>query len=369
MTTVRFLDLAALHSRLTGELEEAVGRVVRSGRYVRGPEVEGFEAEFARYCGTEGSVGVGNGLEALELALLALGIGPGDEVIVSAHTAIATWLAITHTGARPVPVEPEADTMQIDPEGVADAIGPSTAAVVPVHLYGMPAKLEELSSIARRHQLALIEDASQAHGGRLGDHMVGSYGNAAAFSLYPTKNLGAIGDAGIVVSADRNLLDRVRMLANYGERHRNESELLGYNSRLDEVQAAILRVKLSRLDAWNQARRDRAERYLNALAHTPAVTLPGITPGAHPVWHQFVVRVPKRDAVRERLAQLGVETLVHYPTPPHRSPVYAADYPQPLPETERLAASVLSLPVSPQLGADECAYVSQAVTQSVATNR
>jgi dTDP-3-amino-3,4,6-trideoxy-alpha-D-glucose transaminase len=348
------------------ELEEAIGRVVRSGRYVRGPEVELFEAEFARYAGTEGAVGVGNGLEALELTLLALGIGVGDEVIVSAHTSIATWLAISHTGARPVPIEPDPDTMQIDPTRVVEAIGSRTAALVPVHLYGMPADLRELSRIARKYGLALIEDASQAHGARLGERLVGTYGDAAAFSLYPTKNLGAIGDAGIMVSGDQSLLERVRMLANYGERQRHETELLGHNSRLDELQAALLRVKLRRLDAWNQARRDRAEDYMNALEETPGMTLPGITAAATPVWHQFVVRVSNRNLVREHLAGLGVETLVHYPTPPHRSRPYAKDYPSPLPVTEALAASVLSLPISPQLGADECAYVSRALAGSIA---
>jgi dTDP-3-amino-3,4,6-trideoxy-alpha-D-glucose transaminase len=214
--------------------------------------------------------------------------------------------------------------------------------------------------------LALIEDASQAHGARLGDRAVGSYGNATAFSLYPTKNLGAIGDAGIVVSSDQNLLERVRMLANYGEGRRHESELLGYNSRLDELQAAILRMKLRRLDAWNQARRDLAEHYMSALKDAPDVTLPGTTGGALPVWHQFVVRVPQRDLVREQMARLGVETLVHYPIPPHCSRAYAGDNRSPLPTTERLATSVLSLPISPQLHADECAYVSEALTATVA---
>lgn len=366
VTRVPFLSLAALHSELTEELEEAVRRVVRSGHYIRGPEVEQFEAEFAHYCETQGAVGVGNGLEALELTLLALGIGAGDEVLVSAHTAIATWLAISHTGARPVPIEPDAETMQIDPNRAAEAIGSRTAAIVPVHLYGMPADLGELSRIARRQGLALIEDASQAHGARLGDRPVGTFGDAAAFSLYPTKNLGAIGDAGVVVSSEESLLERVRMLANYGERRRHETELLGHNSRLDELQAALLRVKLRRLDAWNQARRDRAGAYMRALEEASGVTLPGITAAATPVWHQFVVRVPKRDLVREELAKRGVDTLVHYPTPPHRSGAYAADYPSPLPVTESLAASVLSLPISPQLGADECAYVSRALTESIA---
>jgi dTDP-3-amino-3,4,6-trideoxy-alpha-D-glucose transaminase len=366
VTAVRFLDLAALHSELSSELQEAMSRVVRSGSYIRGPEVEAFETEFACYCEMEGAVSVGNGLEALELALLALGIGAGDEVIVSAHTSIATWLAITHTGAKPVPVEPATGTMQIDPAGVVDAIGPHTAAVVPVHLYGMPARIDELAKIARRHRLALIEDASQAHGARLGGRPVGSYGDAAAFSLYPTKNLGAIGDGGIVVSADQNVLERVRMLGNYGERRRHESQLLGYNSRLDELQAAILRVKLRRLDAWNQARRDQAGRYIGALKDAPGVILPGTTPNALPVWHQFVVRVSQRDLVREHLQRLGVETLVHYPIPPHCSRAYAGHYPSPLPTTERLAASVLSLPISPRLQAEECTYVSEALTATVA---
>jgi dTDP-3-amino-3,4,6-trideoxy-alpha-D-glucose transaminase len=362
---VPFLDLAAVHGEVMGELQEAVTRVLHSGRYVRGPEVEGFEAEFAGYCGVNGAVGVGNGLEALQLALLALGIGVGDEVIVSAHTAIATWLAITHAGARPVPVDPRPDTMQIDPRRVEEAIGPHTAAIVPVHLYGMPADLGVLSEIARRHRLALVEDASQAHGARLDGRLVGSFGDAAAFSLYPTKNLGAAGDAGVVVSGDAHLLERVRMLANYGERRRHHSEELGYNSRLDELQAAILRVKLRRLEEWNELRRSRAEQYIRALGACAAVVRPSVTPGAQPVWHQFVVQLPERDRVRAELAHRGVETLIHYPVPPHRSPAYAGDYPNELPATDQLAASVLSLPISSQLGEDACAFVVRALLDCV----
>jgi dTDP-3-amino-3,4,6-trideoxy-alpha-D-glucose transaminase len=290
-------------------------------------------------------------------------------VIVSAHTSIATWLAITHVGARPVPAEPDERTMQIDPAAVAGAIGPRTAAIVPVHLYGMPSDLEALSMLARRNGLALLEDASQAHGARLHDRPVGSFGDAAAFSLYPTKNLGALGDAGVVVSNDVQLLTRVRMLANYGERRRHESELRGHNSRLDELHAAVLRVKLERLDAWNKERRARAEQYLRALDQSSGVILPGVTERALPVWHQFVVRVRERDAVREYLARRGVETLVHYPIPPHRSPAYAADYPCALPITDRLAASIVSLPISPQLSEDACRYVSVALADSVAGHR
>jgi dTDP-3-amino-3,4,6-trideoxy-alpha-D-glucose transaminase len=369
VSQVPFLDLAALHAEMVGELEEAMTRVVHSGRYVRGPEVEAFETEFARYCGVEGAVGVGNGLEALELTLRALGIEAGDEVLVSAHTAIATWLAITHAGARPVPIEPDEQTMQIDPTRVGDAITPRTAAIVAVHLYGMPADIEALAEIAEHHGLALIEDASQAHGARLHGRRVGSFGVAGAFSLYPTKNLGAIGDAGVVISDDHNLLERIRMLANYGERRRYENDLLGHNSRLDELQAAILRVKLERLEGWNESRRERAGQYLRLLASNRSVVLPGDAQGAVPVWHQFVVRVAERDAVRAELARRGVETLVHYPIAPHRMPAYAANYPEPLPITERLAESVLSLPISPPLGEEACEKVACALADAVTAQR
>ncbi len=366
MTSVPFLDLAAAHSALAGELEQATQRVLRSGWYVRGPEVERFEQQFASYCGVTGAVGVGNGLEALLITLRAMDIGSGDEVIVSAHTSIATWLAITHAGAKPVPVEPDQHTMLIDPARIEELIGPRTAAILPVHLYGMPAEMDAVSTIARKYQLRLIEDASQAHGARLGDRRVGSLSDAAAFSLYPTKNLGAAGDAGIVVSDDAELLARVRMLANYGERRRHQSELRGYNSRLDELQAALLGVKLKHLDDWNALRRARAEQYLRELEPCIGLKLPVMTKHALPVWHQFVVRVDARNTIREDLTRLGIETLVHYPIPPHRSAAYAADYPDPLSITEQLAASVLSLPMSPQLSEAACARVCEALTTSVA---
>jgi dTDP-3-amino-3,4,6-trideoxy-alpha-D-glucose transaminase len=367
VTGVPFHDLAAAHSDLADELQDAVRRVLDSGRFIRGPEVERFEHDFARYCGVAGAVGVGNGLDALMLTLLALDIGAGDEVIVSAHTSIATWLAITHAGATPVPIEPDPHTMLIDPARVEGAIGPRTAAIVAVHLYGMPADMDALARIAGRRELRLIEDASQAHGARLRDRPVGSLSDAGAFSLYPTKNLGAIGDAGIVVSGDGELLERIRMLANYGERERHRSELRGRNSRLDELQAALLNVKLARLDEGNAHRRGCAEQYLRELSRCPGVELPGVAEHALPVWHQFVVRVPERDRVREDLARRGVETLVHYPIPPHRAPAYACDYPNALPITEALAASVLSLPISPQLSEEACAQVCEALIATVAS--
>ncbi|HWF34950.1 MAG TPA: DegT/DnrJ/EryC1/StrS family aminotransferase [Solirubrobacteraceae bacterium] len=366
MTGVPFHDFAAAHSELAAELDAAFRRVLASGRYVRGPEVERFEHDFARYCAVAGAAGVGNGLDALMLTLEAMGIGGGDEVIVSAHTSIATWLAITHAGARPVPIEPEPATMLIDPARVESAVGPRTAAIIAVHLYGMPADMDALAEIAGRRGLRVIEDASQAHGARLRDRPVGSLSDAAAFSLYPTKNLGAIGDAGIVVSDDPELLERVGMLANYGERERHRSELRGRNSRLDELQAALLGVKLARLDDENAHRRARAQQYRSALSGCPGLALPGVVEDALPVWHQFVVRVADRDRVRAELARRGVETLIHYPIPPHRSPAYASDYPDPLPLTEELAATVLSLPISPQLSEASCALVCEALLDTVA---
>lgn len=365
MSAVAFLDLRQAHTELADELEAAISRVMRSGRYLSGSEVEQFERQFAAYCGRAAAVGVGNGLEALRLALEAIGIGHGDEVLVSAHTSIATWLAITHAGAQPVPIEPDPHTMLIDPERARQSIGPRTAAIVAVHLYGMPADMDALADLARAHGLALIEDASQAHGARLRDRPLGSLSDAAAFSLYPTKNLGALGDAGIVVSDNRELVERIRTLANYGERRRHESEVRGYNSRLDELQAAVLRVKLGRLDEWNGRRRARARQYLASLAECPGVVLPAVTEGALPVWHQLVIRVRDRDLVRENLARRGVETLVHYPIPPHRTAAYASEQFGSLPLTEQLADSVLSLPISAHLTESECSRVCDAVFASV----
>ncbi len=366
MTKVSFLDLALVNHELEAELERAALRVLRSGQYLRGAEVESFEREWADYCGATDAVGVGNGLEALQLVLEAMDIGRGDEVLVSAHTSIATWLAISHAGARPVPVEPDPHTLLIDPACIEAGIGSRTSAIVPVHLYGMPADMDRIMKIADRHRLAVVDDASQAHGARLGERMMGTLARATAFSLYPTKNLGAAGDAGIVVSGDAQLLRRVRMLANYGERERHCSELRGYNSRLDELQAALLRVKLTRLDDWNQRRRARAAQYAEALSGIEAITAPGATPDAYAVWHQFVIQTEHRDALRRELARRGVPTLVHYPIPPHRSPAYADEYPEPQPITERLAATVLSLPMSAQLSETTCHHICETLVSSVA---
>lgn len=358
-------DLAYLHREQSAELEAAALRVLRSGFYLRGPETEAFEHDFADRVAAPGAVAVGSGLDALCYSLVALGIGPGDEVIAPAHTAIATWLAITHTGARVVPVDPDERTMLLDAESARAAIGPRTAAIVVVHLYGLVADTDPLLELAREHGLAVIEDAAQAFGACEGERPVGSLGDVAAFSLYPTKNLGAAGDGGVVVATDTALLERVRMLGNYGERQRRHSELLGHNSRLDELQAAMLRVKLRAIDRFNAARRARAASHLEALSGVPGIELPEPRPGTLPVWHQFVVRVDRRDAVREALQARGVETLVHYPEPPHRSQAYAGLVDQSLPITDRLAQRVLSLPAGPHVddraGELVCAALGEAV--------
>lgn len=344
------LDLAAAHAALATEIEEAVLRVLRSGHYILGPEVEAFEAEFAAYTGARHCVGVGNGLDALRLVLGALGIGPGDEVIVPSHTYIATWFAVSATGARPVPVEVEDATFALDPGRVEAAITPRTRALVPVHLYGHPAPMPELLAIAERHGLAVLEDAAQAQGARLDGRSPGAFGAHAAWSFYPVKNLGAAGDAGGVTTDDGAMAAALRVARNQGSSRRSVHDTIGANSRLAPIQAAVLRVKLRHLDAWNGRRRAIARRYLGELAGT-SLRLPVVGPGVEHAWHQFVVLHPRRDELRAALAAAGIETLVHYETPPHLQPAYAGlgldRGSQPI--AERIAAQGLSLPIDPLL--------------------
>jgi dTDP-3-amino-3,4,6-trideoxy-alpha-D-glucose transaminase len=338
---IRVVDLAAAHRESRDELEASALRVLRSGRYLGGPELESFEREFAEYCETAGCVGVSSGFDALQLALRALGVGPGDEVVVSAFTAVPTWLAISAVGARPVPVEPADDTLLIDPAAVDAAVGPRTAAIVMVHLYGLVCDADAIAAIAREHRVALVADAAQAHGARYRGRSIGALADAAAFSMYPTKNLGAAGNGGAVVSGDHRLLERVRAFAST-------------NRTLDELTAATLRVKLEKLDRWNDTRRRRAARYTEALADIPGVRLPQPIPDSEPVWHQYVVRVEDRDAVRTQLHDSGIETLVHYPKAPHQMDAYGDLGLGALPVTERIAAEVLSLPVASHVSdADE----------------
>jgi len=369
MPVIPFLDLRELHEA-TGtqeEIEAAVLRVVRSGRYLMGPELERFEAAFAAYCENTHCVATGSGLASLELALRAVGVGPGDEVIVPAHTFIATWLAVSATGARPVPVDQEGGAFLLDPERLEAAVTPRTRAIMPVHLYGHPVDLDGIGRVAERYGLAVVEDAAQAHGARHRGRRVGS-GHAVAFSFYPGKNLGALGNGGAVVTDDPELADRLRLLRNYGAREKYVHETRGGNSRLDEVQAAVLATKLPYLDAWNERRRAVARRYTEAFTGLPGVAVPEVAPWAEHVWHQYVLRVSHRDAVRRRLERAGVMTLVHYPTANHLMPAYATENIAPaggLPGAELLAGQVLSLPIGPHLTDDTVGHVIEAVRTAV----
>jgi dTDP-3-amino-3,4,6-trideoxy-alpha-D-glucose transaminase len=344
---VRFMDVGAAQADAAAELHAATARVAASGWYLLGPELEAFEREFAAYCGVEHCVGVGSGLSALELALRGLGVGPGDEVLVPAYTFVATWLAVSAVGATPVGVAVDA---------ARAALTERTAAVVPVHLRGEPADMDAVVEFAAAHGLAVLEDAAQAHGARHRGRRVGGLGAAAAFSFYPAKNLGAFGDGGAVTTDDAELADRVRLLRNYGMRNRYEVEIAGVNSRLAELQAAVLRVKLGRLDAWNEARREIAATYLDALAGLNGFEVPAVRRWAEPVWHLFAVAHEDRDGRRDRLAAAGIETLVHYPVLPHLSaPYVATGAAGRFPVAERLSSRELTLPLYPGMGEEAVA--------------
>lgn len=347
---IPFLDLKAPHIELRNEIDEAIKRVLDSGWYILGPEVDAFETEYAAYCESEHAIGVANGLDALHLALLAVGVGPGDEVIVPSNTYIATWLAVSQCGATPVPVEPDEATYNIDPARIEAAITPLTKVILPVHLYGQPADLDPILEIARRHGLKVLEDGAQAHGARYKGKRLGGHGDAVAWSFYPGKNLGALGDGGAVTTNDPDIADRIRMLRNYGSRVKYVNEVRGYNSRLDPIQAAVLRVKLQHLDAWNARRRTIAAHYLETLKHQK-LTLPHVPDWAEPVWHLFVVRHAQRGALQQRLTEAGIGTLVHYPIPPHKQDAYAEQGfpPEAFPLASRIADEVLSLPIGPHL--------------------
>lgn len=359
---VPFLDIGARNVRQRAELLTAFQRVLESGWYILGTEVQTFEKEFAAFCGTKHCVGVGNGLDAMHLTLRAWGIGPGDEVIVPSNTYIATWLAVTYVGATPVPVEPDPATFNLDPERVEAAITPNTRVVLPVHLYGHPADMDPICGVARRHGLRVLEDAAQAHGARYKGSRAGSLGDAAAFSFYPGKNLGALGDGGCVITDDAALADKVRLLRNYGSRRKYHNEVSGFNSRLDEIQAALLRVKLPLLDADNASRRTVAALYSHELMGA-GVELPRPAAWAEPAWHLYVVCTPARDALAERLARARIGTLIHYPVPPHLQPAYSGlgHREGAFPIAERMAREVLSLPMWPGMPEELVAYVADTV--------
>lgn len=366
---VPFLDFVRPYEELKAELDEAYSRFMRSAWYVLGREVEAFEQEFAEYCGVEHCVGVGNGLEALHLTLRACGIGKNDEVIVPSNTYIATWLAVSYAGATPVPVEPDAKTFNIDPNRIEAAITRRTKAILPVHLYGQPADMDPIMTIARKHKLKVIEDNAQAQGARYQGRRTGALSDAAGNSFYPGKNLGAYGEAGAVTTNDKELADKIRILRNYGSQKKYYNEVKGYNSRLDELQAAFLCVKLKKLDEWNNRRRTVAARYLDGLTGLPDLTLPFVPAWAEPVWHLFVIRHPKRDWLQQKLTEAGVGTLIHYPIPPHLSGAYA-DHKWTrgkFPVAESLADTVLSLPIGPHLREEQADLVVKEIVQAVQT--
>ena len=363
MIRIPYLDLKAVNAEVQEKLEQAYSRVLDSGWFILGKEVRAFEESFAAYVGVKHCVGVGNGLEALHLILRAYGIGAGDEVIVPSNTYIATWLAVTYAGARPIPVEPDPRTTNLDPTRIEMALTERTRALLPVHLYGQPAEMDPIMDIANRHGLVVVEDAAQAHGARYQGRMCGSLGHAAGFSFYPGKNLGALGDAGAVTTNDDALAEAVRSLRNYGSQKKYENERLGFNSRLDELQAAFLNVKLPHLEQWGRHRQAIADRYTEIFSMEPGLIVPYVPERSSHVWHIYPLRCTRRDALQAYLAREGIETLIHYPHPPHRSEAYAfSGYPEgAFPLAEEIARTELSLPISPVMSLADAEAVAQAV--------
>ena len=365
---IPFLELKPTYLEYKEEFDAAYHRVMDSGWYLLGKELEAFESEFASYCGVGHCLGVGNGLDAIHLILRGYDIGEGDEVIVPSHTFIATWLGVSFAGATPIPVEPDERTYNIDPAHIEAAITPRTKAIIAVHLYGQPADMDPIREIAARHGLKVIEDAAQAHGAIYKGRKVGSLGDAAAFSFYPGKNLGAYGDAGAVTTNDSQLAERIATLRNYGSKVKYQHQEIGLNSRMDELQASFLRVKLSHLDEWNQRRAKVAGEYLSGLgAFSPQLTLPYVPEWASPAWHLFVIRHPQRDQLQKKLQEVGISTLIHYPIASHLSGAYEGmKFPSAVfPIAEELSKTVLSLPIGPHLSDAQVEEIILSIKKSV----
>lgn len=363
---IPFLSLKRDYEAQKPAIDAAVRRATESGWYILGAELAEFERRYAAYCGVGHCVGVGNGLDALALALRAFGVGTGDEVIVPSNTFVATWLAVAQVGAVPVPVEPSEDTFNIDPARIEAAVSGRTKVVLPVHLYGQPADMDAIVSVARSHGLRVLADGAQAHGASCRGRSAATFPDATAWSFYPTKNLGALGDGGAVTTDDAVLADRIRVLRNYGSREKYHNQVAGFNSRLDEIQAAVLSAKLERLDDYNARRRAIADRYRKALVDAP-ISLPQVPDWADPVWHLFVIRHPERKRLTEGLYERGVETAIHYPVPPHLQPAFAAlgyrrgDFPI----AEAIHDQVISLPLSPHMSDADVDRVIAAVQDCV----
>jgi dTDP-4-amino-4,6-dideoxygalactose transaminase len=364
---IPFLDLKSIQLEQADELQQAFKRVLESGWYILGEEVASFEREYAAYCGAQHCVGVANGLDAITLALRALGVSEGDEVIVPSNTYIATWLAVTQVGATPVPVEPDENSYNLDPARIEAAITDNTKVILPVHLYGLSADMSPILDLARRRNLKVVEDGAQAHGATYHGKRLGAHGDVVTWSFYPGKNLGALGDGGAITTDDPEIADKIRVMRNYGSRVKYQNEVIGYNSRLDELHAAFLRVKLARLESSNVARNIIASSYLKGLSGLPGLKLPTVPDGLTSAWHLFVVRHAKRDALAALLRDAGVATMIHYPVPPHLQPAYADLNIRrgAFPISEAMHNEVLSLPLTPTQSAEATATVIQAVASAV----
>ena len=347
---VPFLDIRQSYIELKSEIDGAIARVLESGWYILGEEVENFEKEYATYCEAKYCIGVANGLDAIHLGLLALNVSDGDEVIVPSNTYIATWLAISQCGAIPVPVEPDPKTYNIDPTRIENAITPKTKVILPVHLYGHPADMNPILEIARKYDLKVLEDGAQAHGSKYRNKPIGTHGDVVTWSFYPGKNLGAYGDGGAVTTNNEQIYEKIRILRNYGSRVKYINELRGFNSRLDPIQAAVLRVKLGVLDKWNSRRKEIAKQYYSGLSKTNLV-LPTTADWAESSWHLYVVQTTQRNALKDRLSELGIDTIIHYPIPPHLQKAYESMDLQNgrFPIAEQMATQCISLPIGPHL--------------------
>lgn len=362
---IPFMDIKLAQDELRAEIGADIGRVMASGVYILGPELDGFEREFANYCGTSQGIGVSSGYDALFLIFRAMGIGPGDQVIVPAYCFVSLWFAVNAVGAVPVPVEPDPSTMNMDPTQIAAAVTPQTKAILVHHMFGQPADMAPILEVAKARRLKVVEEVSQAHGASYRGRRAGSWGDAAAFDFYPTLNLGAVGDGGAILTNDAELAERIRALRNFGFRGKKFGAEKGITSRLGEIQAAVLRTKLHRLEAWNDLRRKQAAVYQKALENTPGLTRPEVLnqEGTSHVWHRYVIRHPRRTEIAKALDIVGIQTMVHYAEPPHLSSAYAEMKwgPGAFPISEKTSREVLSLPIGPHLNMTQIAQVAQAV--------
>ena len=363
---IPFLDLKRTHKYLNKEISAAVSRVHNSGEYILGNEVEKFERNYANYCHAKFCLGVANGLDALKLSLLALGVGKGDQVIVPAHTFIATWLAVSHVGAIPIPIEPDPSNYNIDPSLIEKKINKKTKAIIIVHLYGLPADINSIRKIAKKYKLRVIEDAAQAHGTKYKDKKIGAHSDIVAWSFYPGKNLGALGDGGAITTNSKKIFEIIKTLRNYGSKEKYVNNFIGYNSRLDSIQAAILSVKLAYLDEFNHSRKKIAAQYIDALKDY-CQFLPTTNKDYESVWHLFVIRHQYRNQLRLELEKQGITTLIHYPVPPHLQKAYRhLDIKKgQLPITEKICQECLSLPIDPLMNQKEIDYVIKKTIRSL----